>query len=63
MILTLVCLRLKKKGLRDCQYEAISELENSFRNGQKKALIVLATGETRLILLVWLPIAYWLSPP
>ena len=35
---------LKKKGLRDCQYEAISELENSFRNGQKKALIVLATG-------------------
>lgn len=27
---------LKKKGLRDCQYEAISELENSFRNGQKK---------------------------
>lgn len=35
---------LKKKGLRDCQYEAISELENSFRNGQQKALIVLATG-------------------
>lgn len=27
---------LKKKGLHDCQYEAISELENSFRNGQKK---------------------------
>ena len=35
---------LKKKGLRDCQYEAISKLENSFRNGQKKALIVLTTG-------------------
>ncbi len=35
---------LKKKGLRDCQYEAISELESSFRSGQKKALIVLATG-------------------
>ena len=35
---------LKKKGLRDCQYEAISELESSFRAGQKKSLIVLATG-------------------
>lgn len=35
---------LKKKGLRDCQYEAITELESSFRAGQKRALIVLATG-------------------
>ena len=35
---------LKTKGLRDCQYEAITELENSFRVGQNKALIVLATG-------------------
>ncbi len=35
---------LKKKGLRDCQYEAITELENSFRTGQNRALIVLATG-------------------
>ena len=35
---------LNKKGLRDCQYEAISELENSFRSGQNRALIVLATG-------------------
>ena len=35
---------LKRKGLRDCQYEAISELENSFRAGQNRALIVLATG-------------------
>ena len=35
---------LKKRGLRDCQYEAISELENSFRTGQNRALIVLATG-------------------
>ena len=35
---------LKKKGLRDCQYEAITELEGSFRAGQKRALIVLATG-------------------
>lgn len=35
---------LKKKGLRDCQYEAITELEASFRTGQNKALMVLATG-------------------
>ena len=35
---------LKKKGLRDCQYEAITELEKSFRTGQNKALMVLATG-------------------
>lgn len=32
------------KGLRDCQYEAITNLEASFRNSQRKALIVLATG-------------------
>lgn len=30
--------------MRDCQYEAITELENSFRAGQNRALIVLATG-------------------
>lgn len=35
---------LKKKGLRDCQYEAITKLEESFRMGQRKALMVLATG-------------------
>lgn len=35
---------LNKKGLRDCQYEAITELEGCFRAGQKRALIVLATG-------------------
>lgn len=35
---------LKKKGLRDCQFEAITALENSFRNGQNRALMVLATG-------------------
>ena len=35
---------LKKKGLRDCQYEAITELEKSFRSGQSRALMVLATG-------------------
>lgn len=35
---------LQKKGLRDCQYEAITELEKSFRSGQDRALMVLATG-------------------
>lgn len=35
---------LQKKGLRDCQYEAITELETSFRLGQSRALMVLATG-------------------
>ena len=35
---------LEKKGLRDCQYEAITELEKSFRSGQNRALMVLATG-------------------
>lgn len=35
---------LSKKGLRDCQYEAVTELEKSFRSGQKRALMVLATG-------------------
>lgn len=35
---------LRKKGLRDCQYEAIIELEKSFRSGKKRALMVLATG-------------------
>ena len=35
---------LKKHGLRTCQYEAITELEKSFRSGQDRALMVLATG-------------------
>ncbi len=35
---------LKKKGLRDCQYEAVTELEKSFRAGQNRTLMVLATG-------------------
>lgn len=36
--------RLRRDGLRECQYEAITELEKSFRSGQKRALMVLATG-------------------
>ena len=35
---------LQKKGLRDCQYEAVTELEKSFRSGQNRALMVFATG-------------------
>ena len=35
---------LERKGLRDCQFEAVTNLEASFRNGQQRALIVLATG-------------------
>lgn len=32
------------KGLRECQFEAITNLEISFKQGKKRALIVLATG-------------------
>ena len=35
---------LNPKGLRACQYNAITGLEKSFRNGQNRALMVLATG-------------------
>jgi type I restriction enzyme R subunit len=35
---------LSDKGLRKCQYEAVSQLENSFSQGEKRALMVLATG-------------------
>ena len=48
---------LNPKGLRACQCEAITELEKSYRNGENRALMVLATGAGKLILLVWQPIA------
>jgi len=35
---------LSPKGLRKCQYEAVTQLENSFRKGEQRALMVLATG-------------------
>lgn len=35
---------LSPKGLRKCQFEAVTELEKSFRRGEKRALMVLATG-------------------
>ncbi len=36
--------KLQKRGLRECQYEAITKLEASFRDGHDRALMVLATG-------------------
>lgn len=35
---------LEKKTLRDCQFEAVQNVEKSFKNENKKALMVLATG-------------------
>ncbi len=35
---------LRERGLRRCQYEAITSLERSFRSGKSRGLIVLATG-------------------
>lgn len=35
---------LSPKGLRNCQFEAVTELEKSFRAGDSRALMVLATG-------------------
>lgn len=35
---------LNAKGLRACQYRAITSLEQAFRDGQQRALIELATG-------------------
>ncbi len=36
--------RIEKKGLRDCQYEAEVNLEDSIKAGKRKSLAVLATG-------------------
>ena len=41
---------LQKKGLRDCQYEAETNLENSLKEGKKKNLAVLATGSGKTYL-------------
>ena len=35
---------LAPEGMRSCQYEAISNLEASFKDGNRRALMVLATG-------------------
>ena len=42
--------RIEEKGLRNCQYEAEVNFENSIRKGHKKALAVLATGSGKTYL-------------
>ena len=42
--------RIERKGLRNCQYEAEVNFENSIRKGQKKALAILATGSGKTYL-------------
>ena len=42
--------RLDKRGLRDCQYRAEIEFENSLKQGTKKSLAVLATGSGKTYL-------------
>ena len=42
--------RIEKKGLRDCQYNAEVELEQSLKKGMKKSLAVLATGSGKTYL-------------
>ncbi len=42
--------RLSSQGLRDCQYIAETEFENSIKRGKKKSLAVLATGSGKTYL-------------
>lgn len=42
--------RIAKEGLRDCQYEAEMNFENSLKAGKKKALSILATGSGKTYL-------------
>lgn len=42
--------RIEKKGLRDCQFNAEVKLEESLKQGNKKALAVLATGSGKTYL-------------
>lgn len=42
--------KLEKRGLRDCQYEAEIELEQSYKAGNRKNLVVLATGSGKTYL-------------
>ena len=41
--------RLDKRGLRDCQYRAETRFEKSIKDGTKKSLAVLATGDGGII--------------
>ena len=42
--------RLDKRGLRDCQYRAEMQFEESIKHGKKKSLAVLATGSGKTYL-------------
>lgn len=42
--------RIEKRGLRDCQYDAEVKLEQSIKQGKKKALAILATGSGKTYL-------------
>lgn len=42
--------RIEKRGLRDCQYNAEVAFERTLKAGQKKALVVLATGSGKTYL-------------
>ena len=43
---------LQKRGLRDCQFEGITELEKSLKEGKRRALMVLATGAGKTYLAI-----------
>ncbi len=43
---------IQKRGLRDCQYEGIYNLEQSLKEGKKRALMVLATGAGKTYLAI-----------
>ncbi len=43
---------VQKRGLRDCQYEGIVELEKSLKAGKQRALMVLATGAGKTYLAI-----------
>ena len=42
--------RIEKKGLRDCQFTAEDNFENSIKQGKKKSLAILATGSGKTYL-------------
>lgn len=43
---------LQHRGLRECQYEGITELEKSLKEGKRRALMVLATGAGKTYLAI-----------
>ena len=43
---------IQKRGLRDCQYEGIYNLEQSLKTGKERALMVLATGAGKTYLAI-----------